>query len=49
MKIQQNYSQIAKDYSYRSRIDIVKTVYKAKWGHLGGSLSVIDILSVVYS
>ena len=49
MKIQQNYSQIAKDYSYQSRIDIIKTVYKAKGGHLGGSLSVIDILSVIYS
>lgn len=45
----QTYSQKAKEFSYQSRIDIVKTVYKAKGGHLGGSLSVIDILSAIYS
>ena len=45
----QIYSQEAKNYSYQSRIDIVKTVYAAKGGHLGGSLSVIDILSSIYT
>ena len=44
-----NYLQKAINYSYTSRIDIIKTVYKAKGGHLGGSLSVIDILSSVYA
>tara|TARA_B100001989_G_C24536987_1_gene465020 strand:+ start:897 stop:1703 length:807 start_codon:yes stop_codon:yes gene_type:complete len=43
------FSQKAKEYSYLSRIDIVKTVYRAKGGHLGGSLSVIDILSSIYA
>ena len=43
------YSQKARDFSYQSRIDIVKTVYSAKGGHLGGSLSVIDILSSIYA
>ena len=45
MRNQQIYSQKAKSFSYQSRIDIVNTVYSAKGGHLGGSLSVIDILS----
>ncbi len=49
MREPQNYSQRARKFSYQSRIDIVKTVYKAKGGHLGGSLSLIDILSVIYS
>ena len=44
-----NYLQKAKEFSYLSRIDIINTVYKAKGGHLGGSLSVIDILSSIYS
>ncbi len=44
-----NYLQKAKEYSYLSRIDIIKTVYKAKGGHLGGSLSVIDLLSSIYA
>jgi len=39
----------AREYSYQSRIDIIKTVYNVKGGHLGGSLSVIDILSSIYS
>ena len=39
----------AKKFSYQSRIDITKVVYEAKGGHIGGSLSVIDILSAVYS
>ena len=43
------YSKKAKDFSYLSRIDIIETVYKVKGGHLGGSLSVIDILSAIYS
>ncbi len=43
------YSQKAKEYSYQSRIDIIETVYRVKGGHLGGSLSVIDILSAIYS
>ena len=49
MRNQQIYSQKAKSYSYQSRIDIVNTVYSAKGGHLGGSLSVVDILSSIYS
>ena len=49
MRNQQIYSQKAKSFSYQSRIDIVNTVYSAKGGHLGGSLSVIDILSSIYS
>ncbi len=49
MRKQQIYSQKAKRFSYLSRIDIVKTVYSAKGGHLGGSLSVIDILSSIYA
>ena len=39
----------AKEFSYQSRIDIIQTVYEVKGGHLGGSLSVIDILSSIYS
>lgn len=49
MKKLQGYLQKAKEFSYQSRIDIVSTVYKSKGGHLGGSLSVIDILSTIYS
>tara|TARA_B100000212_G_scaffold89261_1_gene65431 strand:+ start:5425 stop:6222 length:798 start_codon:yes stop_codon:yes gene_type:complete len=44
-----NYSQKAKLFSYQSRIDIAKIVHKAKGGHIGGSLSVIDILSSIYA
>lgn len=44
-----DYSTKAKEISCRSRINIIETVYRAKGGHLGGSLSVVDILSVCYS
>lgn len=30
------------------RVDIIKTLHKSKSGHTGGSLSVIDILTVLY-
>ena len=43
------YSALAKKASYQIRIDILNTVYTAKGGHLGGSLSVADILSSIYS
>ena len=38
----------AKNLSYLSRIDILNAVNLAKGGHLGGSLSVVDILSSIY-
>jgi transketolase len=44
-----DYSARAKEISYRSRINIIEIVYRAKGGHLGGSLSVVDILSSCYS
>jgi len=44
-----NYLKKAIDYSYLSRIDIIDTVYKAKGGHIGGSLSAIDLLSGIYA
>lgn len=48
--LNQNYFlQKAKDYSYQSRIDLINTIFRAKGGHIGGSLSVIDILSSLYS
>ena len=43
------FSTRAKEFSYQSRIDIVETVYRVKGGHVGGSLSVIDMLSSLYS
>ena len=43
-----SYSQKEKEFSYQSRIDIIETVYRVKGGHLGGSLSVIDMLSSIY-
>ena len=43
------YSAQAKKASSQIRIDILKTVYSAKGGHLGGSLSVADILASIYS
>ena len=49
MQIQEKYLKKAKIFSYQSRIDIINTIYKAKGGHVGGSLSVIDILSTIYS
>ena len=48
MQIQEKYLKKAKTFSYQSRIDITNIVYKAKGGHIGGSLSVIDILSAIY-
>ena len=44
-----NYSQRAKEISYRARTNIVKVVHRARGGHLGGSLSVTDMLAVIYS
>ena len=44
----ETYSNKAKKLSYQSRIDIVNAVKSARGGHLGGSLSVIDILSSIY-
>ena len=41
------YSQKEKEF-HQSRIDIIETVYRVKGGHLGGSLSVIDMLSSIY-
>lgn len=38
-----------KDISCRTRINILQIVHKAKGGHLGGSLSVTDILSSIYA
>ena len=49
MQILRTFSAKAKEYSYLSRIDIIKTVYRVKGGHLGGSLSVIDMLSSIYA
>ena len=43
------YSQKAKSFSYQSRIDLTNIVYRAKGGHIGGSLSVIDIISSAYA
>lgn len=37
-----------KEKARRLRIDIVKTLHRSKSGHTGGSLSVIDILTVLY-
>jgi len=39
----------ARELSYRSRIDILTTVYQKKGGHLGGSLSLVDLISSFYS
>jgi transketolase len=39
----------AKRISCQARINILNTVYRAKGGHLGGSLSVVDILSAIYT
>ncbi len=44
-----NYFQKAKSFSYQSRIDLINIVHKAKGGHIGGSLSVIDIISSAYA
>ena len=44
-----DYSTKAREISFRSRINIIETVYRARGGHLGGSLSVVDILSSCYS
>lgn len=44
-----DYSARAREISFRSRINIIETVYRARGGHLGGSLSVVDILSSCYS
>ena len=46
---QNHFLQRSREYSYQSRIDIINTIYKAKGGHVGGSLSLIDILSSLYS
>lgn len=37
-----------KKKSYELRLDIVNMLYKAKAGHIGGDMSVIDILTVLY-
>ena len=34
--------------SYELRRDIIEMIYKSKAGHVGGDLSVIDILTVLY-
>lgn len=34
--------------AYELRLDVLETVYKAKAGHIGGDLSVIDVLTVLY-
>ena len=44
-----SYLQRAKEISYQTRTNILKIVHQAKGGHLGGSLSVTDILSAIYS
>ena len=49
MKDLKNYFQKAKLFSYQSRIDLTNIVHKAKGGHIGGSLSVIDIMSSAYA
>ena len=41
--------QELKDFAKQVRIDILKMVYGAKSGHLGGSLSCTDILAVLYN
>ena len=46
---QNHFLQRSREYSYQSRIDIINTIYNAKGGHVGGSLSLIDILSSLYS
>ena len=37
-----------KEKARRLRIDIIRTLHRSKSGHTGGSLSVIDILTVLY-
>jgi transketolase len=37
-----------KEKARRLRVDIVRTLHRSKSGHTGGSLSVIDILTVLY-
>ena len=37
-----------KEIATRARIDCLKTIHKAKSGHPGGSLSAMDILTVLY-
>jgi len=44
-----DYLRRAKEISCRARTNIIKVVYRAKGGHVGGSLSVVDILSAIYS
>lgn len=34
--------------SYEMRRDIIKMVYRSRAGHVGGDLSVIDILTTLY-
>lgn len=41
--------QKAKGISCRARSNILRVVHRAKGGHLGGSLSVVDILSAIYA
>lgn len=38
-----------KSKSYALRKDIIKMIYTAKTGHIGGDFSVVDILSVLYN
>jgi len=41
-------AQISQEIALRSRISCLKMIHKAKAAHLGSSLSVIDILSVLF-
>lgn len=38
-----------KDFAKQTRINILKMVYSAKSGHIGGSLSAADIMAVLYN